>query len=147
MRAQQASKRNDDFVSRAGKIAARILGVPLEDLLSDELRQQRQALRLAWGAAVGLLLLAGVAGLAGILARQQRDQALVSQSRFLADLSEKFTNVGDFYTGTLLALEALPYGGAAGQRPFVIEAEKALYRSLQDSREIATFDGKVYPQF
>ena len=54
-----SNKRNKDFAARTGKIAARVLGVPLEDLLSAELSQQRNALRLALGAVLSLLLLAG----------------------------------------------------------------------------------------
>ena len=82
---EQASKQNQDFVSRSGKIAARILGTPLEDLFSEELRQQRKALRLAWSAACALLVLAGVAGVASYIATKERDRALSSQSLFLAD--------------------------------------------------------------
>ena len=36
--------------------------MPKEDLLSQEVRQQRRALSLAWGAAGSLLVLAGLAG-------------------------------------------------------------------------------------
>ena len=39
-----------------------IQGMPKEDLLSQEVRQQRRALTLAWSAAGSLLILAGLAG-------------------------------------------------------------------------------------
>ena len=42
--------------------AAAIHGIPKEDLLSQEVRQQRRALRLAWSAAGTLLVLVGLAG-------------------------------------------------------------------------------------
>src|SRR5262249_27709656 len=46
-----------------------------EDLLSQEVRQQRRALRLAWGAAASLLILTGVAGWQAKVAIEQRDRA------------------------------------------------------------------------
>ena len=70
-----ASKRNQDFVSRAGKIAARILGVPLEDLLSEEVRQQRRALKLALSAASSLAVLLLVAVWLTSVAWQQYNRA------------------------------------------------------------------------
>src|SRR5262245_61868309 len=70
-RAEQANKKNQNFATRAGKIAARILGVPLEDLLSQELREQRRNLRLAWGGITTLLILALVASGLGLIALRQ----------------------------------------------------------------------------
>jgi hypothetical protein len=50
------------FTELAVDFAAAIRGMPKEDLLSQELRQQRRALTLAWSAAGSLLILAGLAG-------------------------------------------------------------------------------------
>ncbi|HBH40312.1 MAG TPA: hypothetical protein DDW26_00130, partial [Rhizobiales bacterium] len=50
-------------------------GVPKEDLLSRELRQQRKALTLAWSAAASLLVLAGAAVWQWKTAADQRDRA------------------------------------------------------------------------
>jgi tetratricopeptide (TPR) repeat protein len=50
------------FTEHAADFAAAIHGLPKEDLLSQEVRQQRRALRLAWSAALLLLCLAGLAG-------------------------------------------------------------------------------------
>jgi len=49
--------------------------MPKEDLLSQEVRQQRRALTLAWSAAGSLLVLAGLAGWQWTVALQQRDRA------------------------------------------------------------------------
>lgn len=57
-----------DFVARAADLAAVVRGMPKEDLLSEELRLQRRALRLAWSAAA--------AGAAGWMAANERDRAL-----------------------------------------------------------------------
>jgi tetratricopeptide (TPR) repeat protein len=84
-----ANPRNTAFTERSADLAAAIRGIPKEDLLSQELRQQRRALSLAWGAAGFLLLLAGVAGwqwqaaiaaertatAQKVIAEQQRDRA------------------------------------------------------------------------
>src|SRR5262249_10106530 len=50
------------FTELAADFAAAIHGIPKEDLLSHELRQQRRALALAWSAAGSLFIFAGVAG-------------------------------------------------------------------------------------
>lgn len=65
-----------DFVARAADLAAVVRGMPKEDLLSEELRLQRRALRLAWSAAAAMLGLAVAAGAAGWMAANERDRAL-----------------------------------------------------------------------
>ncbi len=57
-----ANPRDMHFAELAADLAAAVHGMPKEDLLSEELRQQRRALTLAWSAAGSLLVLAGVAG-------------------------------------------------------------------------------------
>jgi len=84
-----ANPRDARFIEAGADFAAAIHGMPKEDLLSQEVRQQRRALTLAWSAAGSLLILAGLAGWqwkaaldnerAAIeqrqLAQQQRDRA------------------------------------------------------------------------
>src|SRR5262245_38605703 len=62
LRAYRAGTRPRDnkFKELGADFAAAIHGVPKEDLLSQELNQQRRALTLAWSAAGSLLILAGV---------------------------------------------------------------------------------------
>jgi tetratricopeptide (TPR) repeat protein len=55
-----ASKRDRKLTELGADFAAAIRGVPKEDLLSEEVRQQRRALTLAWSA-VALLLVLGAA--------------------------------------------------------------------------------------
>ena len=57
-----ANPRDSRFIELGADFAAAIRGMPKEDLLSQEVRQQRQALKLAWSAVALLLFLAGVAG-------------------------------------------------------------------------------------
>ena len=57
-----ADKRDAKFTELAADFAATVHGMPKEDLLSQEVRQQRRALTLAWSASASLLVLAGLAG-------------------------------------------------------------------------------------
>jgi tetratricopeptide (TPR) repeat protein len=76
-----ADKRDAKFTELAADFAAAIRGMPKEDLLSQEVRQQRRALTLAWSAAASLLLLAGAAGVAGILAYRAQQDAIAQRNR------------------------------------------------------------------
>jgi len=75
--------------------------MPKEDLLSQELRQQRRAVRLAGSAVVLLLVLLGVAGWQWWVAQTQRDRAehtlaVATQTAtgLIVDLEQKFRDVG-----------------------------------------------------
>src|SRR5262245_38647375 len=70
-----ADPREARFIEAGADFAAAIRGMPKEDLLSQEVRQQRRALTLAWSAAGSLLVLAGLAGWQWTVALQQRDRA------------------------------------------------------------------------
>jgi WD40 repeat protein len=65
-------------------------------------------------------------------AKAERDKTLITESRFLADLSLEQTMRGNARLGALLALEALPdYSKKEDQRrPFVFSAERSLYATL-----------------
>lgn len=73
---ERATPREQAFVALAADLAAVVRGLPKEDLLSEELRLQRRALRLAWSAATVMLVLALAAAGAGWMAAQERDRAL-----------------------------------------------------------------------
>jgi tetratricopeptide (TPR) repeat protein len=55
-----ANPREHQFLDLAADFAAAVHGIPKEDLLSQEVRQQRRALSLAWSAATLLLALVAV---------------------------------------------------------------------------------------
>jgi hypothetical protein len=77
----------------------------------------------------------------------RRNEALITQSRFLADLAQQQTDKGYAATGILLALEALPKNMIQPDRPYVSEAETALYQAITESREkriMAGHDGPVW---
>jgi WD40 repeat protein len=62
--------------------------------------------------------------------RRLNEQALIGQSRLLADLARQRSEEGDHETAALLALEALPDNATKVARPYVPQAEAALYRAL-----------------
>ena len=70
-----ANPRNARFIEAGADLAAAIRGMPKEDLLSQEVRQQRRAVNLALSAAASLLVLAGLAGWQWTVATEQRDRA------------------------------------------------------------------------
>jgi WD40 repeat protein len=65
-----------------------------------------------------------------VRAQRLNDQALIGQSRLLVDLSRQQFEEGDCGTAAMLALEALPDTGRKVARPYVPQAEAALYHAL-----------------
>jgi TPR repeat protein len=59
---EAASPRDSKFLEAGADFAAAIRGMPKEDLLSQELRQQRRALRLAYSGVAALAVLIVIAG-------------------------------------------------------------------------------------
>ena len=67
------------FIDAGAALAAAVHGIPKEDLLSQELRQQKRALTLAWSATIVLLALTGVAGWQWAEAESARRAAIASE--------------------------------------------------------------------
>ena len=122
----------------------------------------RRRLRQAWTVAGVVAVLAIFAAIGGYLgftgqkeaerqaavadrererAVSERNQALTTQSLFLADLAQQRVAAGDATTGILLSLEALPRDMAAPSRPYVAEAEVALHDATYAQREKAVLEG------
>ena len=147
-------KEDKEFVSRAAGIAAAILGRAKEDLLSDELRQQRRNLAWAWSAAGSLAVLAAVAVWWGMIATNaqqladanekralaERDKALATNGRILARDSERALAGQDPVKALLTAIEAIP--AVAGDGPKVWQAERAANAALLQWTIKATVDIK-----
>ena len=70
----------------------------------------------------------------------QRDQALRTQSLFLAEKSAQETRRGNATNGILIALQALPNNLAKPDRPYVVEAETALYQAMVERRDEYTLE-------
>jgi len=69
------------------------------------------------------------------LASDRLREARIIQSRFLTSLSEEQTRDDNGTIGILLALEALPRSAAKPNRPYLIEAEAALFQAVLENRE------------
>jgi WD40 repeat protein len=133
------------FRDRIAPLAATLRGVPASELVGEEIAQHRRAMRLARLAIAGLVVLAASASVAAVWAlRQQavalaeRDQALRTQSLFLADLSRQKRINGKGAMAARLALEALPKTSNRPDRRWVVEAEGALYQAMMASWQRAT---------
>src|SRR5262249_50377510 len=116
--------------------------------LSQEVRQQRRALTLAWSAAGSLLLLAGVAYWQREISVQkeqiavlQRNQAFMSESKTRAAQTNRALQNGDTATAILLALEGLPDPTSTDAvqrgRPDVPEVASVLEKAIKALRESA----------
>jgi WD40 repeat protein len=116
--------------------------------------QRRNRISLALGA--GLAVSIALGGLAlwqarlaterGTIAETQRglaesrlNRALITESRFLADLANQQTNRGDATSAMLLALDALP--SKEQPRPYVAEAEQSLLLARNHFRENVVLKG------
>jgi tetratricopeptide (TPR) repeat protein len=76
-----ADSRSRRLIELAADFAAIVHGMPKEDLLSEEVRQQRRTLTLAWSAVGSLLVLAGLASWQWREATVQRREAVEQQRR------------------------------------------------------------------
>ena len=125
-----ASRKNPDFVNRAADIAAAVQGIAKEDLLSEELAQQRRALRTAYAAAAGLAVLATGAAfeawqatLAKNRAEAVLEQGTESANKLVSELAQRFrgrTNIRqDLVIGLLDEAHGLVQGlsKASGKKP------------------------------
>jgi WD40 repeat protein len=130
------------------KLAAGLYEVPA-DLLPLLMREaQRRRNRILRNAAIaGVLVAAVMAVLTTYAFLEQRkaegrlDEALRAQSRVLSSEALVQSSLGDSTTGMLLALRALPGDMARPERPYVAEAEAALYATYRDAWERFRFDG------
>ena len=151
---QNPNRRDPGFLDRAADFAAGVRGIPQEDLLSEELQQQRRALGLAWSAAAFMLVLGALAAWQWKLAidnereaRLQRDRAVVSEriaveqrdraERTLAAATETANSLVVELAREFRAREGVPI--ALVRR--ILERAQALQRQLIESGE-ATADLK-----
>jgi hypothetical protein len=112
-----ADKRDAKFTELAADFAASIRGMPKEDLLSQEVRQQRRSLMLAWSAAATLLVFAVAAATAGMLAYNAEQQAKQERDRALRAL--------DRVDRTSMGVSINYFSSSAGTEP--IFANKCYY--------------------
>jgi WD40 repeat protein len=100
-------------------------------------RQQTKVFRITVGGLAVVTALAVAASYSAWQAMQQRDSALVTQSRHLSILSSQATQVGDTAKGMLLSIEALPGAEPSGKRPYTEEPELSLFQANAVNRQRA----------
>lgn len=134
------------FRDAVADIAATVHKRPKDELVGEDVYQQRRTKRLAWSAIAVLTFLFVAASVAAFIALErqreairQRDQALITQSLFLSDLSRQQVEKDHYDQAVLLALEALPKEVQNPDRPYVPEAEAALYNAVHHYRPVARF--------
>jgi WD40 repeat protein len=115
------------------------LGEDLRKFIAESHAAARAAIRRWWMVAAAVmagLTVLTVASIGGLyIAENQRNDALIAQSRFLARDSQIATAEGNATLGALLALEALPRNLATPDRPFVKQSEYALENAMANWRE------------
>ena len=95
------SPRNHRFREAVAELAAPLHGRSKDALIGEDIRQHRRTLRLAWSAAIGLVLLTLASVIAGRMAVQQRNRAAHARSEaegligfMLFDLRDKLEPIG-----------------------------------------------------
>jgi WD40 repeat protein len=126
-------------------------GEELPRELRNFIRQSDAAAKIAtrrrWAAAALVMICLAALAAASLgafyVAETQRTEALISQSRFLARDARSAVAGGNATLGALLALAALPKDLRNPDRPFVVDAERALEQALANQRERFILAGYV----
>lgn len=88
-----ADTRDASFIELAANFASVIHGIPKEDLLSREIRQQRRNLLVAWSIAGSLLLLLGMAGWQWWRAERTAQAATATANELVFDIADRFRDL------------------------------------------------------
>ena len=123
-----------EFVGLSADFAAAIRGIPKEDLLSEEVRQQRRARTLAGTAVATLIALLLAAGWEWNQARLQRDEAELQHDKARADLLARRADAEtvtpeDIERAGALALESI-WLARKSNRPEEADAVEAVRSAL-----------------
>ena len=115
-----------------------MLGVDFDELKQrDKRRRLWRRVQVAAASVVALVVVGGF----WLHGERQAWERARAESLRLAELSINQTDAGNTTTGMLLALEALPDDMAEPDRPYVIQAEAALYGAVFGHRELAVLRG------
>ncbi|MGH6736643.1 MAG: PQQ-binding-like beta-propeller repeat protein [Methyloceanibacter sp.] len=132
-----ADPRNAHFIELGADFAAAIRGMPKEDLLSQEVRQQRRALTLAMSAAASLLVFAVAAGWQWQTAESERTlkteqlrQAQINESQYLGARARQAAENGNFELAKTLMALALPERVDMSDRPIEPSAAGAIATAI-----------------
>jgi dipeptidyl aminopeptidase/acylaminoacyl peptidase len=149
---RRANLLRDPLLTNANDLARRWgdeLALEQREFIARSVAAARTAIRRRWIVAASVMLVLAVLAVASVgaltIAEQQRNGALIAQSRFLARDARAATDHGDATLGQLLALEALLRDLVHPDRPFVIDAEGALLDAMANRHERAVLLGHEGP--
>jgi tetratricopeptide (TPR) repeat protein len=125
---ESANKRDAKFTELAADFAAAIRGIPKEDLLSQEVKQQRRALTLAWSAVAALLIFAGAALWQWEAAVDNERTAVAERNRAVAAEQEATEQKNVAQTQRDLAVRNFGIAKEA--------ADRVVFRIAQDLRDV-----------
>jgi WD40 repeat protein len=141
----QLSLDHPTFRGNVADLAATLHGRAKDELVGEDVRQHRRAMRLVKSVIASLSVLTVALCIAIVFASRQRDRAererddaLRSQSLMLSDLSLLSTREDRAGLAVRLALSALPRDLEHPDRPYVPKAEVALLRALSQNFELLT---------
>ena len=117
----------------------------LRDFIAQSDAAAKAAVRRRWMIAavviIALAILSATSTAAFFIAQRERNDALLSQSHFLARDAQGAVAGGDAVLGMLLSLAALPEKIAHPDRPFTSDAEFALEDAVANQRERTVLRG------
>ena len=166
----QLDLRYPRFREAVADVASALRGVAKDDLESEEVRQHRRTRRTAWAAGIALVFLALIAGFGGVVALDQRNEALAQRTLAEAEteravaaealarsreLAASAINVldEDPELSTLLAIESIKAAPGVEPPPHMVSALHDAVRSMRTllsrpwdpSLAIAQLDGMMSP--
>ena len=131
------------FREGVANLAAPLHGRPKDEIIGEDVSGQRRARTLRAAAVSALTLFALATAVAAWIALEQRDEALIEESKALALTSEQETAAGNTRQAISLSLKALPEELSDPNRPYVPTAEVALARALYQHRELSVLSGHM----
>jgi hypothetical protein len=135
------SLRHPVFRQGVADLAAPLHGRPKDEIIGDDVLQQRRAQALRAVAVSALLVFAIAVAVTAWIALEQRNAALIEESRALAMTSREEMRDGRTRQAIASALKALPARLSAPDRPHVPIAEVALASALRAHRELSVLSG------
>ena len=121
---------------------------PIRDFVLASRRMADRGRRISYAIAAGMAVLFAGAATAGFLAlaaerrtAAERNDALIAQSRYVAQIAHRLNRAGDHAMALALALEVLPATMDHPERPFDVLAEGALLESVRSLTERTVLDG------
>lgn len=119
-------------------LASALHGIDKDRLISEDLKQRRRMLFLAYFSIATITVLAVLSTIAAVGFFNQRNTALLQESRSLATISSNILDQGDPQAAILVALEGLPSPyGYGKKRPYSTEAASAVASAYYNNHQIA----------